>query len=102
MGNGCCGGHGHGNGHRYNETNYDEMTGMMAHLADKAWMQLMTEKMRAAWEEERGKYMTAMAKVAVEHSMMAWKKKMESKEMDCEPSKEEIEDFKKKLHEAMK
>lgn len=105
MGDGCCG-EGHGQGHRKHgcgckETNYDEMTGMMMALADHAWQELMVEKMKAAWEDARGANMTKMAVVSVEHSMIAWKKKMESKEMDCEPSKEDIEAFKKKLHEAM-
>lgn len=116
MGDGCC----HGDGHEHkkegcckeegnenggccgSESNYDEMTGMMMALSDHAWNELMVEKMKAAWEDARGASMTKMAAVSVEHSMTAWKKKMESKDMDFEPSKEDIEAFKKKLNEAMK
>jgi hypothetical protein len=80
---------------------YCDMSREMACLADKAWMCLMMDKMKKAWDAKRGPTMDKVADVAVEHSMAVWKVRKEAQDMCKKPSQEMIDEYKKKLGEAM-
>lgn len=64
-------------------------TDMLQMIADKAWKQVMIDKMKAHWEKKRGSQMDKMAAAAVEASFAAWEDKMKSKE-DAEKHKEAL------------
>ena len=66
-----------------------EMTDMMLKLADEAWSELMKEKMKAAFESERGEKMDAVAKAVVNASIGKWEYKMLGK-AKCNEHKEKI------------
>ncbi|MFC1648132.1 hypothetical protein ACFL1B_01605 [Nanoarchaeota archaeon] len=94
---GCCGG---SCGDKDN--GYDEMTGEMLFLADKAWSHLVLDKMKEVWEKERGSNMDKAAEVAVKHSMDAWMARMSSGDMKKNLPKEAIDKFREDLNNAMK
>ncbi len=54
-----------------------DMTAGLLMTADKAWESLMVDKMKAEWENLRGKHMDKMAKAAVETAMAYWQGKMQ-------------------------
>jgi len=75
-----------------------DMPKMIMCMAHDAWNELMLDKMKAAFDEKRGKHMDAAAKLAVEHSILFWSSKMKGKEI----TKEDHEEFEKKLMEIFK
>ena len=83
-------------------TDYCEMSGMMLCLADKAWEQLMMEKMKQVWDKQRSANMLKAAEASVKHSMAVWMAKMMAQDMSAGASKEEIAKFKKELEAAFK
>ncbi len=56
-----------------------EMTDMVMAIADKAWAELMKEKMKAELEKKRGAQMSKVAAAAVDASVAYWSAKMEGK-----------------------
>lgn len=81
---------------------YCEMSGQMVCLANEAWSELMKEKMKQAWDKERGSIMNGVADVVVKHSMDVWNARMESQDMKKELSREEIDAFKEELGKAFR
>lgn len=71
-----------------------EKTEMLFRLANKAWDELMREKMKKEWEKSMGPHMDKMAKVATEAAGKYWQNKMEAKE--------NVHMFMNKVHEAHK
>ncbi len=80
---------------------YCEMSSGMMCLADKAWGDLMAEKMKKLWEKERGSNMDAAAEVIVKHSMATWKHRMEKQDMKANLPQEEIDKFREELGKVM-
>lgn len=54
------------------------MTDGMLRLADKAWEQLMIEKMKKVFEEHNGEKMNGIAQATVDSANAHWKNKMEA------------------------
>ncbi len=73
-----------------------EMPRMMMHMAHAAWNELMVEKMKAAFDKQRGANMEKAAQVAVDHSIAFWNAKMAGKEL----TEDEHKEYEKKLMEA--
>lgn len=63
-----------------------EMTDMMMCLADEAWKQLMVEKMKQQFEQQRGEKMNRVAAASIEASIAKWEHKMSGK-MKCQEAK---------------
>ena len=55
-----------------------EMTDGLMRMADKAWEQLMLQKMMKIFEEHRGANMNKTAKAVVEASLSHWENKMKA------------------------
>ena len=55
-----------------------DMTDAMLRLADRAWEELMIEKMKRSFEEHNGERMNKIAKVMVDSTNAHWKTKMEA------------------------
>lgn len=55
------------------------MTDAMLRLADKAWEELMLEKMKKVFEEHNGEKMNRIAQATVDSANTHWKTKMEAK-----------------------
>ena len=62
-------------------------------LADKAWEELMKEKMKAAYEKAIGERMNKVAQVGIEASIAYWGSKMKAQSSWAE--------FEEKLRKAM-
>jgi hypothetical protein len=56
----------------------DMMTDYLLELSDKAWEQVMLEKMKKAYEKHRGQEMDKMAEGAVKTALTYWLNKMKS------------------------
>lgn len=56
-----------------------EMTDMLMRMADKAWEELMMEKMKKHWEKSVGPRMDKVAKASVDGSNGYWNAMMQSK-----------------------
>jgi hypothetical protein len=67
-------------------------------LARKAKMKVLMRKMDEHIEREHGKKLDLKAKIAVEHLLKMWKLENESEEAQ----QAELDDYSKKLEEAMK
>ena len=79
---------------------YCEMSGQMVCLGDKAWSCLMMDKMKAAWEKERGTTMNKVADVVVKHNMAIWAHRMQVQDMKASLPKEAVDAFKEELGKA--
>ena len=55
-----------------------DMTDAMLRLADKAWEELMLEKMKKVFEEHNGEKMNKVAQATVDSANAHWKTKMEA------------------------
>ena len=79
------------------EGDYCEMSSQMVCLADKAWSELMSEKLKREWEKHRGETMDKVAEVVIQHSMAIWEHRMKSQDMEAQLPKEEVDKFKEEL-----
>ena len=66
-----------------------EMTDKLMKLADKAWKELMIEKMKALMQEHNGARMDKVAKATVEVTNAHWEHKMKAKS-GCQEAKQKI------------
>ena len=69
------------------------MAGMIMNLANEAWMELMKEKMKHAYEKATGDKMNKIAQVGIEACIAYWGNQMKDKSS--------YDEFEEKLKKAM-
>ena len=77
-----------------------DMTSGLLCIADKAWEELMKDKLKHEWEKHRGETMDKVAEVVIQHSMKLWKHRMSSQDMKANLPNEEVDAFKEELGKA--
>lgn len=68
-----------------------QMTDMLVGLADRAWEELMLEKMKRLIEERNGEKMDRVARAGVDASFSFWEHKMGGM-AGCEESKRKVQE----------
>ena len=66
-----------------------EMTDKLVHLAERAWEELLIEKMKVLLQEHNGARMDRVAKATVEVTNAYWEHKMAAKS-GCQEAKQKI------------
>ena len=66
-----------------------EMTDMLMKMADKAWEELMVEKVKGVMQEMNGARMDRVARASVESASAYWEHHMQGKQQ-CGQAKEKI------------
>jgi hypothetical protein len=83
----CC-----GKSHQQNAEKHSDCPKHFLELADKAWMELLKDKIKIEIENKKGAELEKLAEIIAKANGKKWKHKIAA-EMECEDYKNTLKDF---------